>query len=258
MNEELGIIKQLFESQGVKFKEADNQQDDQNQDNQNQDQNQQQDQNNQNQEQENPVAAEVDSGVDSADQVAENVQLNQDRAESAGTPKPMASRGESVGAQTTEPSGTLQLADGTDTGISVDSSNQADALDPNGTATISFEKGNYNDMSKIPTMISEKSTLISKTVLPLIQVALIELLGNNKEYIPETFNSTFTMENNNPIFNVETAFRVDKWIGNDIQQSAIAADAKYVLDRINVVQGVTFTKAAIDCNEGKMFINFTL
>lgn len=265
--EDLETLRLLFESQGVHFREGDladldNNDDDQNQ-NQNQNQSQNQNQNKDNsqngnteqptqEEPENPMAAEVDSGVDSADQVATNVQLNQDRAAAASTPTPMEARG-----QVQSSPSTLQLADGTDSGIAVDTSNQVDALDPEGTASISFNNGNYNELSKIPNQIAEKSTTISRTIIPLIQVALIELLGNNKAYVGDTFNSTFTMEGNTPIFNVDLTFKVDGWIGNDVALSSISEDAKYVLNRINVVEGVHYTKCEIDCNTGNLNIAFS-
>lgn len=250
---ETETLKMLFESQGVHFKEGDLADLDNNDDDQNKDNTQDQAAEQPAQEEpENPVAADVDSGVDSADQVAANVQLNQDRAEAAGTPTPMEARG-----QAPSTPDTLQLADGTDSGVAVDTSNQVDALDPAGTASIQFKSGNYNELNQIPNQIAEKSTVISKTILPLIQVALIELLGNNKAYIADVFNSTFTMEDNTPTFNVDLTFRVDGWIGNDVALSSIGEDAKYVLDRINVVEGVNYTKCEIDCNTGSLNIAFT-
>lgn len=245
---DLEILKQLFESQGVHFKEADladlDNDDDQNQDNTQQETAEQPE--------ENPVAVDVDSGVDSADQVSKNVQLNQDRAEAAKTPTPIEARSQAPASPKN-----LQLADGTDSGIAVDTSNQVDALDPNGTATIEFKSGNYNEISQIPNKIAEKTSTISRTVIPLIQVALIELLGSNKAYTSENFESTFTMEAATPIFSVNLTFKVDEWIGNDIALSSISEDANYVLNRINVVEGVNYTKCEIDCNTGCLNISFT-
>lgn len=155
-------------------------------------------------------------------------------------------------------SDTLTLADGSDTGVSVDSGAQADALDPNGFAEIDFVQGNYKDFESIPQILSEKVMLVTKTILPLIDVALIELLGNNKEYERTLFQSNFTMAGNTPTFTVSTKYTIEKWLGNDIQQDYIQQDANYVLQRINVLQGVQFTQCKIDTNDGSLAISFTL
>lgn len=238
MKLEESLLKLFFESQGVRFKEADEE---------NKDENQETEQS----EPENPVAADVDPSVDSAEQVAENVQANQDRSS-----QPTLVNNRNDNPQPAQ-NNTLQLADGTDSGISVDATKQQEDLDPNGIATIKFEKGNYSQLSQIPSKITEKISVINQTILPLINVALIELLGNNNAYQAEQFLSTFSLENNNPTFNVETIFKANGWIGNDVVQSAIAKDAEYILNRINVVKGVHYTKCEINCGDGTLSVNFT-
>lgn len=239
------LVKHFFESQGIKFKEAEN----------NNEEEETTEENNveQSTEPENPVAVDVDPGVDSAEQVAENVQANQDRISS----EPKLVNNRSSNSTPTQQSSTLQLADGTDSGISVDATTQVNELDPTGTATIQFSTGNFNQLSQIPNKINEKISTINQTILPLINVALIELLGNNSAYKPESFQSAFKMDNNIPVFTVETIFKASGWIGNDVAQSSIAKDAEYILNRINVVEGVNYTKCEINCGDGSLTVNFT-
>lgn len=158
----------------------------------------------------------------------------------------------------TEDIGTLTLADGTETGVSVDSGAQADALDPNGFAEIKFNEGNFQQFADIPNQVAQKAMLVTKTILPLIEVALIELLGNNKEFERTTFNSAFSLDSGSPLFSIQTKYTVEKWIGNDIKQEYIQQDAEYVLQRINVLQGVKITECKIDTNDGTLIISFSL
>lgn len=202
---------------------------------------------------ENPVAADVDPYVESDDQVNLNAQTQQDRLQ-ASTPSLMSSR-DGAPAQAI---GNLQLADGSDTGVAIDSAAQVDALDPDGEADMSFASGNFDQLNNLPNAVAEKSSTITHTVIPLIGAALIELLGNSAAFTCESFNSSFNVVEGEPTYSVEATFSVELWLGNDIPQDAIAQDSKYVLDRINVVKGVTFNKCEIDCNEGKLTVGFTI
>lgn len=154
--------------------------------------------------------------------------------------------------------GTLTLADGSDTGVSVDSAAQADALDPDGFAEIKFEQGNWDSFAQIPNQVSQKTLLVTKTIIPLIDVALIELLGNNKEYERTSFESTFDLASGTPLFSATVKYTIEKWLGNDIKEEYIQQDAQYALNRINVLQGVKFSQCKIDTNDGTLTIAFSL
>lgn len=152
----------------------------------------------------------------------------------------------------------LTTADGTDTGIARDSALQADAISPDGEASISFESGNWNQFSNITNDLNQKITTVQKTIMPLIEVALIELLGNNKAYTGTKFNSTMSMVNEHPSISCSIEYKVENWIGTDIKQEDIMHDAKYVLDRINIVEGVQYNQCEINCTEGTLSISFVI
>lgn len=201
----------------------------------------------------NPVAQPVNDDVTEDEQIELNTQKQQD----GGIPETMPS-------EVSAPYGTsgtgapLELADNTNTNISVDSSQQYDAIDPNGQATISFEQGNYNNFAEIPNKVNSKIITIQKTVLPLVEAALIELLGNNKAFVGENFSATFTMNGDEPTIECLATYRVELFIGTDIDPEDIQHDAKYLLDRVNIIPNITWNHCEIDCTEGKVNLDFVI
>ena len=186
----------------------------------------------------NPVAADV--GVPADEQVENAAQ----HVESRGAASPAAN--------------SLQLNDGTDTGVAIDSSAQFDALQPEGHAEIEFDKGNYKQIIGLPQKLTDKITTISKTVLPLIQAGLIELLGNNSAFHGLECTSAVTIDNGTVKIETNAVYKVELFIGTDVEQKAIAHDANYLLNRIKVVSGVTYHKCAIDCTEGTVTVDFVI
>jgi hypothetical protein len=203
---------------------------------------------------ENPVAAEVDPNVQSDEQVELNSDLQQGE-----TPLKMPSSapipnggGPAIDAQG-EP---LQINDGTDTQVAQDSSLQFDAINPEGEASIKFESGNFSQLAQMPQQIMAKIATIQKTIMPLAEVALIELLGNNKAFKGENFNAVFSMLDNTPKFECSATYSVELFIGTDIEQADIQHDAKYILDRLQAVPGVQWNTCSIDCTSGKVNLGF--
>ena len=233
--------------------------------NQEEDPNAQQDQNTvgeddaaaaQPEEPDNPVAAEVDPNVQSDEQVELNNDLQQGEAPlkmPSSAPIPNGG-GPAVDAQ----GGPLQLADGTDTQVAQDSSLQFDAINPEGEASISFESGNFNQLTQMPQQIMTKITTIQRTIMPLAEVALIELLGNNKAFKGESFNAVFNMLDNTPKFECNATYSVELFIGTDIEQADIQHDAKYILDRLRAVPNVQWNQCSIDCTDGKVRLGFVI
>lgn len=203
---------------------------------------------------ENPVAAEVDPNVQSDEQVELNNDLQQGE-----TPLKMPSSapipnggGPAIDAQG-EP---LQLNDGTDTQVAQDSALQFDAINPEGEASIKFESGNFSQLAQMPQQIMAKIATIQKTIMPLAEVALIELLGNNKAFKDENFNAVFSMLDNTPKFECNATYSVELFIGTDIEQADIQHDAKYILDRLQAVPNVQWNRCEIDCTQGKVNLGF--
>lgn len=203
---------------------------------------------------ENPVAAEVDPNVQSDEQVELNNDLQQGEAPlkmPSSAPIPNGG-GLAVNSQG-EP---LQLNDGTDTQVAQDSSLQFDAINPEGEASIKFESGNFSQLAQMPQQIMAKIATIQKTIMPLAEVALIELLGNNKAFKGENFNAVFNMLDNEPKFECSATYSVELFIGTDIEQADIQHDAKYILDRLQAVPGVQWNTCSIDCTSGKVNLGF--
>lgn len=202
----------------------------------------------------NPVAAEVDPNVQSDEQVELNNDLQQGEAPlkmPSSAPIPNGG-GPAVDAQ----GDPLQLADGTDTQVAQDSSLQFDAINPEGEASISFESGNFNQLTQMPQQIMTKIATIQRTIMPLAEVALIELLGNNKAFKGESFNAVFNMLDNTPKFECNATYSVELFIGTDIEQADIQHDAKYILDRLKAVPNVQWNQCSIDCTDGKVTLGF--
>lgn len=202
----------------------------------------------------NPVAAEVDPNVQSDGQVELNNDLQQGEAPlkmPSAAPIPNGG-GAAVDAQ----GDPLQLADGTDTQVAQDSSLQFDAINPEGEASISFESGNFNQLTQMPQQIMTKIATIQRTIMPLAEVALIELLGNNKAFKGESFNAVFNMLDNTPKFECNATYSVELFIGTDIEQADIQHDAKYILDRLKAVPNVQWNQCSIDCTDGKVTLGF--
>lgn len=204
----------------------------------------------------NPVAAEVDTNVQSDEQVELNNDLQQGEAPlkmPSAAPIPNGG-GAAVDAQ----GDPLQLADGTDTQVAQDSSLQFDAINPEGEASISFESGNFNQLTQMPQQIMTKIATIQRTIMPLAEVALIELLGNNKAFKGESFNAVFNMLDNTPKFECNATYSVELFIGTDIEQADIQHDAKYILDRLQAVPNVQWNQCSIDCTDGKVRLGFVI
>lgn len=204
------------------------------------------------QEPENPVATDLAPGVESDEQV----ELNNDIQQQGAPMKMPTDAPIPTGTPVNGEGAPLQLADGTETDVAQDSSLQYDAINPQGEATITFQKGNFNQMTEMPQKINQKIATIQKTIMPLVEVGLLELLGNNKAYKGENFNAVFNMLDQEPKFEVNATYSVEMFIGTDIDKEDIQHDAKYILDRVKVVPDVQWNKCEIDCTNGKVNLGF--
>ena len=204
----------------------------------------------------NPVAAEVDPNVQSDEQVELNNDLQQGEAPlkmPSAAPIPNGG-GPAIDAQ----GNPLQVADGTDTQVAQDSSLQFDAINPEGEASIHFESGNFNQLTQMPQQIMTKIATIQRTIMPLAEVALIELLGNNKAFKGKSFNAVFNMLDNTPKFECNATYSVELFIGTDIEQADIQHDAKYILDRLKAVPNVQWNRCEINCASGEVNLGFII
>ena len=137
-------------------------------------------------------------------------------------------------------------------------SGQFDALDPVGQAEIKYEQGNFEQVKGLPKVAADKTAQLTQTLVPLIEVAMIELLGSNTMY-------RRTMGNCQPAFDdkgqisIEFNFQyvVESWIGQDIELEAIQHDANYILEKIKPVKA-NISKCEISVSDGLLTIMGTI
>ena len=197
---------------------------------------------------------EVNPDIDSGEQVSFNSQMQQN----TGSENIQMPSSASIPIGTSSQGQPLELNDGTSSDIARDSSLQYNAINTDGDASISFKSGNFNNISQLPQNINKKILLVTKTIMPLLEAALIELLGNSKSYKGEEFNAALNFTDNTPIINVNATYKIDNWIGTDIDRNDIAQDANYILNRLKVVQGVKWNECSIDCSSGIFKLSFVL
>jgi hypothetical protein len=158
---------------------------------------------------------------------------------------------------------TLELADGTQTGTEInglpqDSSQQFDSINPVGNVSFDFKEGNYKELSKIPAAVTQFIESFSRTFIPLVEVALVELLGNSSAYDRTKCDVTLTVQGNKPRVTGTLLYTVEMWIGDDVDQQAIAKDAKYVYDKLAKIPNLKITSCRIDCLDGTLTVEFSL
>lgn len=138
--------------------------------------------------------------------------------------------------------------------------NQGYGVSPNGDAQIKFETGNFDKIQTLTMPLSKKLTLVEKTIIPIVEVALIELIGNNSLYQAKDFNAVGELDKKGQAkVNVNCSYFVEKFIGTDVKKQSIMHDAKYIFDRVNsLVQNISWNKCEIDCSQGLITINFDI
>jgi hypothetical protein len=93
--------------------------------------------------------------------------------------------------------------------------------------------------------------LINQTLLPLIEVALIELLGNSHNY--RRFQGDVTAEGSN--YNLKILYQVDLWVNTEVDPDAISHDANYIFTKIKAITEVkTWKQCSINTQEGTLTI----
>ena len=133
-----------------------------------------------------------------------------------------------------------------------------DALDPVGTVDIAFQQGNYKQIVGLPKLVNDKITQLTKTLVPLMEVSLIELLGASNMY-KRTMGQVVPAFDNNGQLTLQFTFQyvVPNFIGMDIDYEAIKHDSQYILNKIQPVKA-NITKCEIDCSSGAVTLQGTL
>ena len=152
----------------------------------------------------------------------------------------------------------LTLADGTGTNVQTDSAAQiGNAIDPYGQQDVKFKEGNFDFFKSTPQILQQKNDVVNRTIIPLIEKALIELLGSSNSYARKSFISAVSFNEKQPIYNIDITYFTELWIGQDVEYEYIIKDANYVLETIKVVPNVDWRKCEIDTAEGELRVAFT-
>jgi len=129
-----------------------------------------------------------------------------------------------------------------------------DPLDPIGKADIKFAQGNYQQFIGIPKLAQDKVQQVTQTLVPLIEVALIELVGSSNMY-KRMIGQCYPAFDNQGKMSIQFTFQysVPAFIGMDIDLEAIKHDSNYILTKIKAVEA-NITKCEINCAEGTVLI----
>ena len=147
-------------------------------------------------------------------------------------------------------------------GVPLDSSGVGtvtDALNPDGEVDPTFQSGNLETLNEVPQIVEDKITLVTKTLEPLIEKALIELLGASSMYERLESNNQLSPNEDGSLSIVGTfVFKSQFWIGLDIDQEDIKHDADYVLNTLApITETVRITECSIDVAEGVLRIAYS-
>ena len=85
----------------------------------------------------------------------------------------------------------------------------------------SFAEGNLNIINDYFNLTYKKVTTIKNSILPVIEAALIQLLGNSGEYTRQSCQTVIQHQDNSPVFDLDLLYHVPKWIGIDIKKESI-------------------------------------
>lgn len=158
--------------------------------------------------------------------------------------------------------GTLHVADGTDTGIEINSTNVATGdgeIPPKeGETEIKFEQGNFQAIEQSSQKYSELVQTVEQTFVPLCEKAFIELLGNSASYKRKEFNAVPNMNGNQFKIDVDMIYHVDKYIATDVAENLIKQDQDYIISTIKPTPGLTVRNVKIDCQTGDVGIGVTV
>jgi hypothetical protein len=135
--------------------------------------------------------------------------------------------------------------------------NQYDALNPIGQDKVAFQQGNFNQVVGYPKLVQDKVTVLTQTLVPLIEVSLIELLGSNQMYQRQSGECAMSFQNNQVQISFSFVYVVNGWVGTDIDQMAIQHDSQFVYNRIRPA-GAAITKCEINTTDGTLVIQGNL
>lgn len=151
----------------------------------------------------------------------------------------------------------LVLDDGTRTNIAIDSSqdNVDIGVDEDNAYKISYNNGNWDSFTNAPSQFSTKITTIRQTVTPLLEKALIELIGNSGAYERVSFYSTAGFDDNNLRVTAEYHYQVDLYIvSEDDDKAKVMHDQGYIYQTLSQVPNLKINSTKIDTDTGDITV----
>jgi len=151
---------------------------------------------------------------------------------------------------TDEPTPVLPEPENIVQGVAEDTRLQNEPLKAEGSTSIVFEQGNYGQLQNSVKALVRKPGIISRTFLPLVEKALIELLGTSSSYKRTNFEFNISLINGQIQYVVTCIYSVDLFIGTDIEKSAVEHDQNYIIETISVVPEIKIKDVKIDTSTG--------
>lgn len=123
---------------------------------------------------------------------------------------------------------------------------------------IRFNEGNYDSFAAVPDLVVKKIEQLTKTFVPMVEVALIELTGSSTQYVRSKADVKPTItatEDGSVQMRVAFSFvyTIAGYVGVDFEYSDLQADSQYIFDRIAPI-GFHITKCEIDTSTGEVTI----
>lgn len=151
---------------------------------------------------------------------------------------------------TDEPTPVLPEPENIVQGVAEDTRLQNEPLKAEGSTSIVFEQGNYGQLQNSVKALVRKPGIISRTFLPLVEKALIELLGTSSSYKRTNFEFNISLINGQIQYVITCIYSVDLFIGTDIEKSAVEHDQNYIIETISVVPEIKIKDVKIDTSTG--------
>ena len=121
-----------------------------------------------------------------------------------------------------------------------------------------FTEGNFNNCASIMSSIQLKFDSVTRTIEPLIEVALIELLSSSDRYVRSFANIVPSFDDNGQfVISFSFKFNVSAFIVQEVEYNDVLTDSQYILNKIRPT-GANFTKCEIDCTEGIVTVEGTI
>ena len=139
-------------------------------------------------------------------------------------------------------------------------SDNFDELNSVGYVDISFESGNLPQIDQAPELIADKITTLKRTLIPLVEKSLIELLGSSSMWIRKISNTQISFQPDGSVSLAGTlVYQIDMWVGLDVDPKDIDHDQKYVMNTLApIFNMVKISQLSINAEDGTLTVSFIM